>query len=168
MHSTHSISLIVIPLTFVVISAWISHFSFSTFHAWVPLSFINWPIFISKSTLAMTHSIEPLALIFNSLLIINIFSLTISKSILNSTFKDWTIRPFVTANASDFIHSKLSLIDSTISPRESSFAMKQSMLQFSFVFMPIFELTCTLPMINFTNLSILFIINNFSRPVFNN
>jgi hypothetical protein len=32
----------------------------------------------------------------------------------------------------------------------------------------IFELTSTLSMINFTNLSILFVINNFSCPVFNN
>jgi hypothetical protein len=95
-HDTLAVSFIVSPLTFVKVTACVSHFPVSPLHSPLPLAIVDGAILIVKHSVSVSHSIDPLPFIFNTFFRVDILAVTMSQTISHLTFIRRSIWPRVT------------------------------------------------------------------------
>jgi hypothetical protein len=141
----------------------------------------------------MPHAIEPFALILNPLLRIDVLAYSVSETILNLSFIGGFVRPLVTADPCDLIAFKLALVDGAVGPVKGALPVQKSVLKLSFVSVAIPELASALSVVHLANLkkfknlsnrpflkiveigkmsektylSIFFVVDDVSSPIFN-
>jgi len=151
-HAALTVSLVVGPLTFIVVSTGVGHGSVAPFHSSLPLSFVDGSILVNELSFAMSHTIEPLADVFDTFLGVDVFTLAVSETILDLALVSGAIRPLVTADASDLVAFEFTLVLGSISPIETALTMQESVLELTFILVAISELACALTMIDFADL----------------
>jgi hypothetical protein len=75
------------------------------------------------------------------------------------------VRPEVLSVPGDLVFFELSLVLGAVTPLEDTLSIEQTVTQFSFVLVPVFELACALSMVDFANLSVLFVVDDVATPV---
>jgi hypothetical protein len=100
----------------------------------------------------MSHTIEPLADVFDTFLGVDVFTLAVSETILDLALVSGAIRPLVTADAGDLVAFEFTLVLGSISPIETALTMQESVLELTFILVAISELACALTMIDFADL----------------
>ena len=180
MHGSLTVSFIVGPLTFVKVATGIGHLTFAPLHASLPLSFIDWAILVRERALTVPHAINPFSLVFNTFLLVDVLAFAMSEPILDLALIGWAIWPPVAADTSDLVAVELALVDGLVSPVELSLAVQKTVLELSLVRMAISKLAGTLAVVDFadlkeknlwwktiefTYLSVLFVVDDVSSPV---
>jgi hypothetical protein len=100
----------------------------------------------------MSHTIEPLALVFNALFDIDVLAVSMSETILNFSIIGGLVWPLVTAHSCDLIALEFTLVYGTICPVELTLAVEQAVFELSLVGVTVSKLTCSLTMIDFADL----------------
>ena len=101
----------------------------------------------------MPHAVEPFSLVLYALLCVDVFALTVSETILHLAIVSRLIWPLVTAHASNLIVFEFSSVSRAICPVELALSVKETVLQITFVRVPIPELARALSMEYFADLS---------------
>ena len=100
----------------------------------------------------MTHTVEPRSFVNNALLLISILSLSMTEAIEYMSDVSATIFPCIVTLTGDLVLFEFSFVLCAIGPFECTSAVKETSSQLALVFMAIFELTGTLPMVNMADL----------------
>jgi hypothetical protein len=100
----------------------------------------------------VSHTVDPISLIFNSFLLVDVIALTMSQPILDISHIGRAIWPCVATDTCDLIAVELAFVHGLIRPVELPLAMKKAVFELTLVRMSISELACTLTVIDFTNL----------------
>lgn len=151
-HAALTVSLVVGPLTLVVVSAGVGHGSVAPFHSSLPLSFVDRPVLVNELSFAMSHTIEPLADVFDTFLGVDVFALAVSETVLDLALVSGAVGPLVTADASDLVAFEFTLVLGSVSPIETALTMQESVLELTFILMAVSELACALTVVDLANL----------------
>lgn len=151
-HDSVAVTLVVLPLTLVVVSTGVGHLSFAPFHSSLPLTLVDGAVFVGKLSVTVAHSFVPLALVFNSLFSVDVLALSVAEAVEYVALVVGAIGPLISALTGDFILFELTLVDGSISPLELALSMKKTVNKFSFVFMAVFKLAGALTVVDFANL----------------
>ena len=166
MHASVTVSFIVWPGAFVVISTCICHFSLAPFHASLPVSFVDGTVVVCQHSFTVPHAIFPLAVIFNTFLLVDVLSCSMPEAVHYLSFIGWAIWPLVLSRTSDFVGCKLASVDSAICPLERSFSVQKPMLELSFIGMSIPKLARSLTVVDFADLKQLLFEQFLTWPFF--
>lgn len=116
----------------------------------------------------MTEPREPLALVYNTLLLVSVGAPSLSESIDNLPFVEAGVSPVVSSVAGYFVLSELALVAGAVGPDELAFAVEEAVLHFSLECVTLAEFASALAMIHLANLTVLLEIDDVTRPVLNN
>ncbi len=130
-HRAFSISFVVLPFTFIEISGGIGHLAFTAFLALQPFSIINGTVAILELAVSVTQSRLPITLIFDTFLWVDVGAFSMSEAILNLSFEEATIWPFVTAIPSNFVFCEFAFVNRSIYPGEFASSLEQAVAHFS-------------------------------------
>lgn len=72
-------------------------------HAFRPVALINAPILVAQLSVTVAHAIEPGAFVLNTLLRVDIGTVSMAQAVLHFPFVSGLIRPLVGAFASDLV-----------------------------------------------------------------
>lgn len=123
-HCAVSIPLIMLPIAFVEVSAGVGHFTLAPLHSFQPVALVDWAVFIAKLAVTVTHSVDPLAFIYNSFFFIVVETLAVAETIHDLSFVVGAIRPLISAFTCDFVLAELAFIYSPVRPFESASSME--------------------------------------------
>jgi len=113
----------------------------------------------------MSQPILPLALINNSFLGVRVGTLPMPKTVKNQPFIETLIRPIITAHPSYLIIFEFAFVFGAVSPDELSLPMQEAVPELALEGVAFPELTRPLPMVDLTDLAILFEVYDVSGPI---
>lgn len=114
----------------------------------------------------MSESFFPGAFVLNALCVVEVLALAVAQTIQHLAFVGRLVWPVVRADSCNLVLTEFALVDSAVCPLEGSFAMEQPVSELAFVLMTILEVTLTLTMVHFTNLTVFLVVNNVASPSF--
>ena len=152
MHLAVAVALVVLPVAFIVVLGGVDHLTLAPLHATLPEPRVNRAILITKLAMAVTHSILPVAIVLDTLALVDVFAFTVAQTVQNVTLVGALVRPGVSAFAGDLVFFKLTAVDRAISPLKDSAAPKQTQTQLALVLVPIFECASTVTVVDFADL----------------
>lgn len=151
-HGSEVVSLVVGPLALVVVAAGVGHFSMTPLHASFPAALVHRAILVVEHTVAVAHSIDPLAIVLDSLLGVDVLALAMSQAVSDLAFIGRAVGPLVTAETRDFVGRKFTLVNCAIGPVKLPLSVQQAMLELALVGVAVSELACALSMIDLADL----------------
>jgi len=116
----------------------------------------------------MAHTLLPVARVLDAFLNVDIFTLTVSKAVKHLAFVCRSIGPLVSSGASDFVLPEFTSVYGTVTPCELALSVEETVAELSLVLVAVFELASTLAVIDFTDLSILLVVDLFTSPILDN
>ena len=90
-HDAVAVSLVVLPVAFVVVSGRVRHSAVTPLHPFLPVALVDRAVFITKFTVTVTHAIKPSSLVLDTFLVVYVSSVTVPKSIKYLPFVGATI-----------------------------------------------------------------------------
>ena len=102
----------------------------------------------------MAHAILPVAHVLDALAIVDVFAFAMAESIQNFAFVCALVRPGVRALSSYFVLFEFSIVDRSVCPFKDTTAPEKTQAKLAFVFVTIFELACSVTMIDLADLAI--------------
>lgn len=175
-----TVTLVVVPVTLVVVSSLVGHLALALLHAFGPLALVDGAILVAQFTVTVTHAVNPISLILDALLVVYVDTLSVSEAVHDLTLVGGAIGPLIASSASDFVLAELPLVNRVVSPLERAFSVQQTVSQFSLVLVAIFKNTGALTVVHFadliakahirhklivTYLTILLIVNLVASPI---
>ena len=137
-HCSLTLFHIIFPISFKIVSRWIVvHFSIPVFEVIFKTSFKNTATFENNFAFSFFFPLFPLS--FVSCIVNSINTIAMPESILNLSFINATIWPFIDPFTSYPVISKLTLINDTIGPSKFTFAIEQSIIKISIISIAIFK-----------------------------
>ncbi len=137
-HCSLTLFHIIFPIPFKIVARWIVvHFSIAVFQVIFKTSFKNTSTFENYFAFSFFFSLFPLS--FVSCIINSINTIAMSEPILNLSFINTTIWPFIDPFTSYPVISKLAFIYDAIGPSKFTFAIEQSIIKISIISIPIFK-----------------------------
>ena len=100
----------------------------------------------------MSHAVDPLALVLNTLLGIDILSFAVSETISHLSVIGGAIRPLVTADTSNLIGVEFTFVNCAISPSEEALAVEEPVFELTLVGVAIAELASAVSMVDLADL----------------
>ena len=125
-HDAVTVSLVVLPVAFVVVSGRVRHSAVTPLHPFLPVALVDRAVFITKFAVTVTHAIKPSSLVLNTFLVVYVSTVTVPKPVKYLPFVGATIRPSIVAFAGDFVLAELTFVNSPVSPFESAFSVKKA------------------------------------------
>jgi hypothetical protein len=116
------------------------------------LAFVDGTVLVGKGTIAVSHTVKPFSLVLNSLFDIDVFSNSMSETVLDLSFISGFVWPLVTAHSSNLVAVEFSLVHGAICPVEGSFTVQETVLQLTLVGVTVSELASSLAMIHLADL----------------
>ena len=152
MHLAVAVSLIVFPVSLIVVLTGVDHLARAPLHATLPLSLVERAVLVSELSVAMAHAVLPVALVNDTFLLVDVLAFTVAQSVQDVALVGALIRPRVSALASDFVLSELTTVDSAVGPFKHASAAKQAQLELTLVLVAIFELTGSVTVVHLADL----------------
>ena len=84
-HDAMTVTLIVLPVAFVVVAAGVGHLTLAPFHASLPCTLVDGAILVLELTIAVSHALLPGACELYTFLLVDVSALAMSQSILDTT-----------------------------------------------------------------------------------
>lgn len=125
-HDAVAVSLVVLPVAFVVVSGRVRHSAVTPLHPFLPVALVDRAVFITKFAVTVTHAIKPSSLVLDTFLVVYVSSVTVPKSVKYLPFVGATIRPSIVAFAGDFVLTEFTFVNGPVSPFKSAFSVKKA------------------------------------------
>ena len=122
-HDAVAVSLVVLPVAFVVVSGRVRHSAVTPLHPFLPVALVDRAVFITKFTVTVTHAVNPISLILDALLVVYVDTLSVSEAVHYLTLVGGAIGPLIASSASDFVLAELTLVNRVVSPLERAFSV---------------------------------------------
>ena len=148
-----AISLVVVPVSFVVVSGLVGHLAVTTLHALGPVALVNAPIFVTELTVTVAHTVEPRTFILNALFRVHVSAVTVAKAVQHFSLVGRLVRPLVGALSCDLVLLEFTAVDGVVRPFERAFAVEQTISQLALVLVAVLENTSAVSMEHFTDLN---------------
>lgn len=101
----------------------------------------------------MAHAIEPLALVLDALLRVDVLAFAMSEAVPDFALVGRAVRPAVTADTGDLVVPELALVQRAVGPIERAvLTVQQAVPHLALVRVTVAELARALAVINFANL----------------
>ena len=90
-HDAVAVSLVVLPVAFVIVSGRVRHSAVTPLHPFLPVALVDRAVFITKFAVTVTHAIKPSSLVLDTFLVVYVSSVTVPKSVKYLPFVGATI-----------------------------------------------------------------------------
>ena len=100
----------------------------------------------------MAHAIFPVAVVLNTFAFVDVLAFTVSQAVQDVSLIGALIGPGVLAATSDLVLLENTIVDSSVSPLEDTLSPKKTKAQVTSVLVAIFELACSVAVVDFADL----------------
>jgi len=152
MHLAVAVSLVVLPVSFIVVLTGVDHLAGAPLHATLPLSLVERAILVTEFSVAVAHAVLPVALVNDTFLFVDVLAFTMAQSVQDVALVGALIRPCVSAFTGDFVLSELTAVDGAVGPLEHASTTQQAQLELTLVLVAIFELAGSVTVVHLADL----------------
>lgn len=153
MHDSVAVTLVVFPVSLIVVLTGVDHLALAPLHASLPQARVHRPIFVAQLAVAVAHAVLPVTFVLDTFFLVDVFALAVAQAVQNVALVGALVRPRVRAFPCDLVLFEFAAVHCAIGPLEDSAAPEETQAQLALVLVAVLKLARSVPVVDVANLT---------------